>query len=369
MTTEEKNTQAPAEDDRWLTEPDPWDMYEKSPSSLDKGEAKPLTAREKREKRLKAALKRKAVESYFLSPTPELTDGDSKKATDTAVEELLKAVEAQKEKAPVATEADYEDEARRLEDAKRHTDGDKDAPADLNLVTLCGPRFARNLAAVIGEYGVDADMFGRLFNDFGSVAPERVAGWLKGTSLPNDGEFRLLQQFLGFDDNHHGYFVRGMLADKDFPLRVRYKQRLSESKRFGETLQGALLAPNRIGLSNYDRSLLLQIAQTLQKSAPLEIAEKIVAQRREIDDLKGCVRWLGEESAKEKERLNKVIGYLNERNRRFRKYAGVAAFACMVVIGLWAAITTSGLGKSDVPAAAAPTAAQATATNSAETQP
>ena len=337
MTTEEKITQAPAEDDRWLTEPDPWEPFEKSPSSLDKGEAKPLTAREKREKRLKAALKRKAVESYFLSPAASQTDSGAEKALDADADDLLKAVEANKEQAPVATEADYESEARRIEDEKRHTDGDKEAPEDLNLVKLCGPRFARNLATVIGEYGVDAETFETLFNNFGSVAPKRVAEWLKGASLPNDGEFRLLRQFLGFDDGHHGYFVRGMLADKDFPLRVRYKQRLCESKRFGETLQEALLSPNRIGLSNYDRSLLLQIAQTLQKSAPLEIAEKIVTQRREIDELK-------ELAQKEEARLNAVIGYLNERNRRFRKYAGIAAFMLMIAVGVWTAFALSPAG-------------------------
>lgn len=339
MTTKEKTTRLTTEDDRWLTEPNPWDWDGKCSSSLDKGEGqnKPLTAREKREKRLKAALKRKAVESYFLSPSASQSDADADKVSDAAVNDLLKAVEATKEQAPVATEADYEAEARRIEDAKRHSDGDKEAPADLNLVKLCGPRFARNLADVIGEYGVDAETFKNLFNNFGSVAPERVTGWLKGTSLPNDGEFRLLRQFLGFDDGHHGYFVRGMLADKDFPLRVRYKQRLCESKRFGETLQEALLSPNRIGLSNYDRSLLLQIAQTLQKSAPLEIAEKIVTQRREIDELK-------ELAQKEEARLNAVIGYLNERNRRFRKYAGIAAFMLMIAVGGWSAFALSPAG-------------------------
>ena len=306
----------------------------------DEPAATKLTPKEKRLKRLKAALKRSAVESYFMNPD----DGDAQDPAD----DLLHAVEERRESAQVATEADYEAEADRIRSAKKNADADKSAPPELDLVKLCGPTFKSNFKLAVTEYGISQEEFASLFESFSAISVERINAWFEGTALPNDGEFRLLRIFMGFPEAQHSFFVKGMLANKHFPSYIRYREGIHTTRRLGETLDEVLTAKTRVGLADHDRAILNAIKEAVEKSSPMEIAERLLRQEKDLNELKSYVGFLGDKFNEQGKRLTEVIQYLNERSRRFKKAAGVAAFVAMLVVGLTVAWQTGLMSRADM---------------------
>ena len=265
-------------------------------------------------------------------------------ATAEFDEHLPKALKAYLKKNPAA--------------GTEHTEGapaedlDKDKlDAQALSLQLFGETFTQNLSAITLENGLAENEFVELFSNFAAVSPAVVRAWLHAEAMPTTGEFKLLACFFGFRNNQSD-FMRGMLR-QNFLRTYRNAlatEGVSHSFRRGLTIK-ELLEESSVALSGHDRGILLSIAESLRKSTPLEIAERLVSQQKEIAALKENTDLLATRFVEERNRLDSVIQYLNARAERARRWLCLVAVLGLVAVGSMVAWQTGGISSGAAPQA------------------
>lgn len=227
------------------------------------------------------------------------------------------------------------------------------ADSGLASLELFGPTFAKNLLAIANENGLSADEFSELFADFSGLSTETVKGWFAAERLPIPRELKLLAVFCGFREDKKR-FLSGIFLANFLPTYRRYLdcEGIPRTHRRGVTLQ-ELVNERRVALSAHDRGILLSVAESLQTSSPMEIAERLVSQQKQIAELKENTDLLATSFVEDRQRLNDVIEFLNRRTQQLRRLLCASAVLGLIAVGTIVAWQTGGISNSatSVPAA------------------